>query len=223
MDGSPRDEVIARLRERIESGENWHRALLAAVSEWPLEEEVLNDERFVYLIDGEALDLARIYDRLALEIADLVPEEELEALLVFGKSPAGLSREEMRTLMGSERYKAYLTFIYGVLVEEMVVLAALHGLRKKRRASGLTRYDADLDDAYRLVYGQSRLELLNAFRKERSLKRTRSISLTEMQEFVYWLFKLRLRNSDKSRVASDTKRALVLLQQYTEARGRLAV
>ena len=211
------------MRGRILSGENWHRAMLLAVSEWPLEEETLDGDRFLYLIDGEALDLPRIYDRLALQIADLVSEDELEALLVYGKSPVGLSRDEMKSLMGNKRYNAYLTFIYGVLVEEMVVLAVLQDIRKKRRASGLTRYDANPDDAYRYVYRASRLELLNSFRKERGLKRKRSIDLTQLREFTYWLFKLRLRNSDKSRVASDTKRALVLLQHFAEVKGRLAL
>ncbi len=223
MNDEIRREVVSRLRERIETGEHWHRAMLAAVAEWPLEDELVDDQRFVYLFDGEALDLARVYDRLAMEIADLVAEEELEDLLVHGRSSSGPSREDMRELMGIDRYKAYLTFIYGVLVEELVVLAVLQDLRRKRRASGLTRYDANLDDAYTYVYGETRRALLNRFRKERGLPQKKSIDLTELQEFRYWLFKLRLRTSDKSRVASDTKRALLLLQEYAGARGQMAL
>ncbi|MFW6056210.1 MAG: hypothetical protein ACOC9B_02730 [Chloroflexota bacterium] len=223
MNDNTRREVVSGLRSRIEAGEQWHRAMLAAVAEWPLEDEIVDDERFVYLIDGEALDLARVYDRMAMEIEDLVPAGELEDLLVHGKSSSGVSREDMRELMGIDRYKAYLTFIYGVLVEELVVLAVLQDLRRKRRASGLTRYDANLDDAYTCVYGEPRRALLNRFRKERGLPQRRSIDLTGMQEFRYWLFKLRLKTSDKSRVASDTKRALLLLQEYAGARGQMAL
>jgi len=223
MNAPGKDEVSARLRERIMSGEDWHRALLSAVAEWPLDDEIVEGELFVYLIDGEALDLSRMYDRLAIELMGLVPAEEMEALLANGKSPAGVSRDEMKELMGVERYKAYLTFIYGVLVEEMVVLAVLQDLRRKRRASGLTHYDANLDDAYEYVYGETRPALLNRFRRESGLPRRRSIDLTQLQEFRYWLFKLRLKNSDKSRVASDTKRALVLLHQYAGAKGRISL
>lgn len=217
------DEVVSRLRERIASGENWHRAILAAVSEWPLADEIICDERFVYLIDGEALDVSRVYDRLALEIGGLVPPEELVGLLANGKSSSGVSRDEMKELMGADRYRAYLTFIYGVMVEELVVLAVLQDLRRRRRSTGLTHYDADLDDAYLYVYGETREALLNKFQSERGMPRRRSIDLTQLQEFTYWLFKLRLKNSDKSRVASDTKRALLLLHQYAGARGRLAL
>ena len=223
MNDDTRREVVSRLRGRIEAGEHWHHAMLASVAEWPLEEEIIDGERFVYLIDGEALDLTRVYDRLSMEIADLVPDEELEDLLVHGRSSSGPSREDMRNLMGIDRYKAYLTFIYGVLVEELVVLAVLQDLRRKRRASGLTRYDANLDDAYTYVYGETRRALLNRFRRERGLPQRRSIDLTRLQEFRYWLFKLRLKTSDKSRVASDTKRALLLLQEYTGARGQMAL
>jgi hypothetical protein len=218
-----RDEVVSRLRERIASGENWYRALLSAVAEWPLADEVIDEERFVYLIDGEALDVARVYDRLALEIADMVPRDELDALLANGRPPSGVSRDEMKGLMGPERYSAYLSFIYGVMVEQLVVLAVLQDMRRRRRTTGLTHYDADIDDAYRYVYGEPRAALLSRFRSEKVLPQRRSIDLTQLQEFTYWLFKLRLKNSDKSRVASDTKRALVLLHEYAGAKGRLGL
>ncbi len=46
---------------------------------------------------------------------------------------------DLKDLIGPEKYRAYLNFIYGVLVEEMVVHAVVGDLRKRRRTSGLTR------------------------------------------------------------------------------------
>jgi len=34
------------------------------------------------------------------------------------------------------------------------------------------------------------------------------MSLAELKEFTYWLFKYRIKNTDKERVASDTRKAL---------------
>jgi hypothetical protein len=102
----------------------------------------------------------------------------------------------------------------------MVVHAVVEDLRKRRRTAGLTRYDAELDDAYKYVYGNTRSELVDLFRRDKGLPRRSHITLTEMKEFTYWLFKMRLKNSDKSRVASDTKRALTVLHRYTAAKGR---
>jgi len=44
--------------------------------------------------------------------------------------------------------------------------------------------------------------------KRNATGRSRSISLSELKEFTYWLFQYRIRHNDKSRVASDTKKAL---------------
>ena len=214
-----RASIIDHLRERIAEGGDWYRALLAASAEWPLEDEDVDDEHFSYLLDGEALDLMRLCERLSTTVSDIVPETELETLLANDRPPFDVSRDEMKELMGADRYRAYLTFLYGVLVEEMVVLAVLEEFRKKQRVSGRTQYDAELDDAYTYVYGSTRAALLAEFKRERGLSRRRTFGLTSMKEFTYWLFKLRLRSSDKSRVASDTKRALTLLHHHMGVRG----
>ena len=214
-----RASIIGHLRERIAEGGDWYRALLAASAEWPLEDEDVDDEHFSYLLDGEALDLMRLCERLSTTVSDIVPQTELETLLANDRPPFDVSRDEMKELMGADRYRAYLTFLYGVLVEEMVVLAVLEEFRKKQRVSGRTQYDAELDDAYTYVYGSTRAALLAEFKRERGLSRRRTFGLTSMKEFTYWLFKLRLRSSDKSRVASDTKRALTLLHHHMGVRG----
>lgn len=215
------NSVLRELRERIDAGEGWYESVLRAVREWPLAEEEVDGERYVYLIDGEALDLLRLYERLCIFVSDIVLEEEIVALIANDRPPGEQSGLNLKSLVGPDMYRSYLSFIYGVIVEEMVVHAVVEELRKRRRAAGLTHYDASLDDAYRYVYGADQDELLHMFRRDRRLKRRRSMTLTEMKEFTYWLFKMRLRNSDKSRVASDTKRALTVLHRYTEARSRL--
>jgi len=214
--------IIVTLRAEVRDTDDWYRPLLRAVREWPLVEEQRDDEQYVYLLDGEALDLLRLCERLCLEIEDLVPREQMLALLANDRPPHSVSRDELKALIGVDKYRAYLTFIYGVMVEEMVLHAVLEDLRKRRRASGLTRYDAALDDAFAYLYSGTRAELFEAFRKERGLPRRHSVTMTQMKQFTYWLFKLRLRNTDKSRVASDTKRALTLLHRYTDAAKRTA-
>ncbi len=212
--------VVSELRENVLGGQAWYSAMMQAVREWPLADEEVDGERFVYMLDGEALDLLRICERLSPAVEDLVPEEQLLALLANDRPPGTDSRLDLKELIGQEKYSAYLTFIYGVLVEEMVVHAVLEDLRKRRRTSGLTYYDADLDDAYKYVYGKTRTELLDLYKRDAGLPLRGPMMLTQLKEFTYWLFKTRLRNSDKSRVASDTKRALTVLHRYTAAREK---
>ena len=40
-----------------------------------------------------------------------------------------------------------------------------------------------------------------------------SFTISDDESFIYWLFKLRLQNSDPARIASDTKRGLIKLEQ----------
>jgi hypothetical protein len=218
MDETSSEIILQRLRERVEAGDEWYPALMQAAHDWPLEEEEVDGERFVYMLDGEALDLLRLCERLALVVEDLVPDGQLLALLANDRPPEETAHGDVKSLIGAGKYRAYLTFIYGVLVEEMVVQAVLEELRKRHRTSGRTYFDADLDDAYTYVYGRAVDELLEAFRKEKAIPRRSRMTVTRKKEFTFWLFKLRLRSSDKSRVASDTKRALTLLHRYTAAR-----
>ena len=44
------------------------------------------------------------------------------------------------------------------------------------------------------------------------------LSGTEAKEFTYWLFKYRLANHDKAKVASDTKRGLQYLNRKAAKR-----
>ena len=75
------------------------------------------------------------------------------------------------------------------------------------------------DEAYRRIYGAAKAVLLKDFRRERDYAKLRSITLTELKEFTYWLFKYRLRQCEKARVASDTRKALGYLKRQRAGKG----
>ncbi|MEK7280882.1 MAG: hypothetical protein AAB037_00825, partial [Chloroflexota bacterium] len=58
------------------------------------------------------------------------------------------------------------------------------------------------------------------FLKDKGYPRRLRLSLSQFKEFTYWLFKYRVKYCDKSRVASDTKKALHYLE--TQQIGDLA-
>ena len=70
------------------------------------------------------------------------------------------------------------------------------------------------------IYGDTQFALLKQFRKERHYPQLRSISLSELNEFTYWLFKYRIKKRDKSCMASDTKKALTKLHEILEFKAR---
>ena len=126
--------------------------------------------------------------------------------------------EEFKILIGPAKYQAYLNYLYGVLVEENLVAAVVDEIRKEKLASGSNKREDILDKAYRRIYGSGQQALLDSFRKEKKYTKRKSTNLSELKEFTYWLFKYRIKKSDKSRVASDTKKALLKMQRNLAAK-----
>jgi len=205
--------AISHLRAGVSSGRHWYLALLEAVAFWDLDEELHNDRYFRFLIDGEAFDWFLLAERLLPEVDDSIPEAEVEALLFLGRAPLQLEEDEMRRLMGGSKYRAYLNYWYGITVEEALILAVEREVRKARRSRN-SKEDHDLEEeVYGRVYGQPHSLLLKEFCAGRRYSIENGMPFTYLKEFTYWLFKYRLRNSDKVRIASDTRKGLDELQR----------
>ena len=206
-------EAIRHLREDIANGKNWYVALLEAIGRWTVAEESHNGRDYRYLIANEAFDWLLLAERLLSEIAHLIPEKEMLALLFHARAPIELSKEEFCQLIGEAKYRAHLNYFYGITVEEALLLAVEEEARKEQRARALNENNSLWEEAYERTYGSPVKELLSRFRKERGYPRRNSMKLVELKEFTYWLFKYRLNNSDKARIASDTKKALRELER----------
>ena len=213
--------AIEHLKQAVASGKHWYTALLEAIKLWKSAEEDYKGRHLRYLIDGEAFDWLLLAERLSDEISDSIPEKEKINLLFFDLPPLELTREEFKKLIGASKYRAYLNYLYGVLIEENLVAAVVDEIRKDRLASGSTKHEDILDKAYSRIYGDNQQTLLDSFRKEKKHPKRKSMTLSEMKEFTYWLFKYRVKRCDKSRVASDTKKALIKMQRNLAAKKPL--
>ena len=201
-------EAVRHLQQAITDGKHWYIALLEAVGLWATAEEVRNGCIYRYLIAGEAFDWLLLAERLCETVDGLLPDDEKNAFLFHSKPPLNLTTKQFKELIGNSKYHQYLNYFYGIIVEEALILAVREEVRKEWRTSGYNKeHDCD-NEVYRRIYGATKAILLKHFRQEKSYPQLKSISLTELKEFTYWLFKYRLRQCDKARVASDTKKAL---------------
>ena len=208
-------EAIDYLKQAIASGKNWYLALLEAIGLWTKANEVCQDRTYSYLIDGEAFDLILLAERLCESVDELIPNDEKNNLLFHGKPPLILSKEKFIQFIGDSKYCQYLNYFYGITVEEVLVLVVQDEVRKERRTLGLGNEDRVTNEVYQRIYDATKTVLLKHFRHEKGYPKLRSISLSELKEFHYWLFKYRLKHCDKARVASDTKKALKWLRKQT--------
>ncbi len=204
-------EAIEHFRRAVADGKHWYIALLEAIGLWTSAEEVRNGRTYRYLIEGEAFDWLLLAERLCETVGGLLPDDEQDALLLHSRPALALSPEEVGELMGSDKYHQYLNYFYGVTVEGVLLLAVQEEVRKERQILSSNKEHEVANEAYRRIYGATRAALLKRFRREKGYTQLNSITLTELKEFTYWLFKYRLKESEKAKVASDTRKALRLL------------
>ena len=201
-------EAIRHLKEEVRSGRDWHLALLEAVGMWTLPEEELDGRKYRYLLQGEAFDWLLLTERLCQELDGMVPDEQKELLLFQGRMPRSVSTRELQELIGYNKHRALLNYWYGVVVEEALQLAVEEEVRKQHRAKCLPDSEDLVEEAFVRLYNDTRSDLLKEFLQGKVDSRRVTVSLTEMKEFTYWLFKKRLKFWDPARVASDTRKAL---------------
>ncbi len=211
-----------RTKDGIAEGRNWCLALLEAVRVWSSTEEDYEGRHYQYLLDNEAFDWLALTERLCEELDGLIPDEGRANLLFFGIPPIELSKDQFKSLIGASKYRAHLNYFYGILLERFLLLSVTEEIRKKKTVLGLNNDNGIVDEAYQRIYGATQSALLKQFRKERHYPQLRSIRLSELNEFTYWLFKYRIMTRDKSLVASDTKKGLTKLHELLDHKDRPA-
>jgi len=204
--------AIRHLEKAAGSGRDGYTALLEAIALWDTSEETWDGRLYRYLIAGEALDWMLVVERLCESVDGLLDEGEKQELLFHGRFPSDITIERFKALIGSTRYHQYLNYFYGITVEEALFQTVRDEVRKERWVSGFSREIDPVDEVYRRIYAQDRDTLLKEFRRAHGYAHRKSTTLLEMKEFTYWLFKYRLKRSDKARVASDTRKGLDLLR-----------
>ncbi len=220
-------EPLALFLAALDTGTPWFEALMQAIALWEQPGEFVDGRQYRYLIGGEAFDWLLLAERLIAAAGASAPPAETERLLFEGRAPADTSidstpataaermtDERLRSLIGESKHRAHLNYLYGVTVEEALQYAIELEVSKERVNVSIKdprAEDAVRDPIYERIYGRPREELLAAFREEAGQPNSSNISLAELREFMYWLFKFRVQNQEPARVASDTRKALAQL------------
>ena len=217
VDSGSQNAVIACLRKSIVGGTDWFTSIVRAVAMWPTPEEWYRGRRYNYFIEGEAFDWMLLVERLCAELNTLVPRDQIEEILFSDRFFSRYSLSEIADLLGVEKYRAYLNYYYGVVVEEALQLATEMEVHKRHSGNGIRYVDDYSEESHVKIYGRSRKSLLDAYCKDKGFPLMSSMSVGEVREFTYWLFKYRTNSSDSAKIASDTKKGLEQLQRMKES------
>jgi hypothetical protein len=209
--------LIGVMRAAVETGEeHWFTAVLQAIRYWPLAGEEAGERTYRYLVGGEAFDWLLLAERLCEELTGHLPDDEVEALLFHERLPLEMSEEEFRVLLGA-KYRPHLNFVYGVRVEAALQVAVQEEVRKEHHATRLWEGNGHIEDeAFNRIYGKPRAELFTAYNEDTG-RSSDWLSLADLSEWRYWLFQYRVKNCDPAKVASDTRKGLLMLQHLDRA------
>lgn len=205
--------AIERLREDLQAGLPWYPAVLEAIARWDRPAETFKGRRFIYLVEGEAFDWLVLVERFYEELGDLFPADEIEQLLFDGIVPGGFDEEMFRDIVGPAKFRSFLNFHYGIVVEQALNRSVEEQVYKEQGIFlQMGARNADETAAER-IYGLTRREMLARWRLERGLPKSDRISANDLKAFTYWCFKFRLRQNIRVKVAADTKRGLDTLER----------
>ena len=216
--------AISRLKSSIGSAESdWQLTVLEAMAAGPLANEDVGGETFEYLIGGEAFNWRLLAQRLLGECGSVIPDETLWEWLSDSVLFAGFEEPDFMRAVGVDKFRAHLSYFYGVTVEQSLLVAVEEEVTHQRVGSGRQLSDGSLERAYALLYGDEREHLWEVFRLEAGVHAAREgwrhrdeHSLGSEDSFTYWLFKLRMERSDPAKIASDTRKGLAKLERMRQ-------
>jgi len=209
-------KALKALRKVLSDGTDWPEAILKTIASWTCPTEIVNGRRYEYFIAGEAFDWLLLAERLCSEVREFIPPEEEEAFLFEGRFPDRFNIGSFKDAIGVQKHRGYLNYYYGVIVEEALQLASEREIHKRKVSNGNQYQDDFTEEVFQRLYRKSSDNLLASFFEDSGYACLTNMTMVHLKEFTYWLFKYRMKISDKARIASDTKKGLDILQQLSE-------
>ncbi|MBL01169.1 MAG: hypothetical protein CL774_01570 [Chloroflexi bacterium] len=213
-------EVIFQLDKNINNDKKkWKQLLFDVIRKWKLSNEKFSTNQINYLIGGEAFNWKTLAIRLASQSKNLSNNEEFWKWVNESDHNGDIPEKDLKDFLGYEKFRAHLSYFYGVIVEQALIASVEDSQIKKTISSGILSNKEEIKSVYNIIYGDSREHLWQIFRMEYQIDiLSTSFSVSDQESFVYWLFKLRLQNSDPARIASDTKQGLIKLEEIKNSK-----
>jgi len=194
---------------------DWQISILKKISKWPLQKNQTNSKRSKYLIFGEALDWKLLAEKVSIKGCGKA-SDKLQSWLDLSDPMGGFNELQFKRYVGLEKYRAVLSFFYGVTVERALVIDIQELFFKRLIGNGKHPNETFCDGLYVELYGKTQDELWTDFTETteaNNVLKGRDHFLFEDNIFTYWLFKLRMSFSEPEKLASDTRRGLQRLSK----------
>ena len=187
---------------------NYQTNILSMIRLW----KIKKNSHYDYLVGNEALN----WKRLAVQILNNINIKENLLLEIYHwfsipEIYSGISEFQFRQLIGFEKYTSYLSYFYGVLIERSILCYVERENYKKRISNGKSTVNV-LNVSYEHIYGFSFLHLYEEYCKKSAILNKKHYEHDD-ENFTYYCFKKRIQVSEPAKLASDTKKGTIFLQE----------
>ena len=198
-------KLIQELRNEVSQGENWQKSVAKYIGLWNEKEEFYRGYKYIYLIDDEALDWLNLTERLVSSIKSYITKEEYNYVSTSGLLLDQDIYKYIKETIPKKKLSQMRNFYYGIIIENLIYHYKILEYQKN------TIVVEDNDQRfYEEIYNKPIEVLYEIFYKERRTINKNKLNFHELKLFSYWLFKYRLKHSDKTKMAHETNTALKL-------------
>ena len=198
-------KLIQELRNEVSQGENWQKSVAKYIGLWNEKEEFYRGYKYIYLIDDEALDWLNLTERLVSSIKSYITKEEYNYVSTSGLLLDQDIYKYIKETIPKKKLSQMRNFYYGIIIENLIYNYKILEYQKN------TIVVEDNDQKfYEEIYNKPIEVLYEMFYKEKKTITKNKLNFHELKLFSYWLFKYRLKHSDKTKMAHETNTALKL-------------
>ena len=206
-------KLIQELRNEVSLGEDWQKSIAKYIGLWTKKEEFYRGYKYIYLIDDEALDWLTLTERLVSSIKSYITKEEYYYVSTSGLLPDQKIYKYIKKTIPKKKLSQMRNFYYGIILENFIYNYKI--LEYQKNSIGVEDNDQRF---FEEIYNKPIEVLYATFYKEKKTISKNKLNFHELKLFSYWLFKYRLKHSDKTKMAHETNSALKFAKTILDER-----
>ena len=203
------EKYINQLNRSFDSDELLVDTFMKIIGEWPVKFENIDNIEYRYWVNDEAFNWHLLANRIASYVTEVNNKKVLEKLLHSTHWLPGSDQGKIINFFPPDTYRAHLNFIYGVVLEEVII--CFNEMEKNKDVINQFHASDAINAVYLDLYGYNFSEFIRIYEFEKKIKLDNFDSLAVYHDFLYWSWKYRLKKSTPEKIAYDSQSGINFL------------
>ena len=205
---------INELNNNFDSNESLINTFLKIIGQWPLKSEIIKNIEYQYWINDEAFNWYLLASRIIASVKHQQNIKKLDHFLSTVYFLPGSDQRIIINLFPPDNYRAHLNFIYGDILEEVII--CFNEIEKNKDVLNQFNLADSINSVYLDLYGISYTEFIRLYEFETKTKLDQFDTLYSYYNFLYWSWKYRLKKSTPEKIAHDSQSGINFLMNLNK-------